>query len=249
MSDSTSGLRHRNSSGLWQALIKAAGLAVAFSLLGLFGAGVPVRARQLVTVLAEGDAVIFPGLPPTVAPVYTSRLGPAEAEALETLGLAPGLYAAYLLAFEIGLAVACAAVALTIFWRRSESWLTVWVSFVLVLLGTTATSPEIYTVTMTWDGWEMFPAAVGLLGIVSFLHLLFLAPDGQFVPRWSLRLAASWPCWFKVPRGRCPRPSRASWRLLRRGQWALPARYTVTGMSRARWSDSKSSGWPPGWPL
>jgi hypothetical protein len=192
MSDSTSGLRRGSSSGLWQALIKAAGLAVAFCLLGLFVAGVPVRARQLVTVVAEGDAVIFPGVPPTVAPVYTSRLGPAEAEALETLGLAPGFYAAYLLTFEIGLAAACAAVGLFIFWRRAEGWLTVWVALMLVLLGTTAVSPEIYTLIVGWAGWGLFGPAVGLLGMVSFLHILYLAPDGRFVPRWTLRLAAGY---------------------------------------------------------
>jgi hypothetical protein len=166
------------------------GLAVAAGLLGLFAAGVPVRARQLLTVVAEGEAVIFQGFPADMSAIYTSRLGPAEAEALETLGLAPGFYAAYLLTFEIGLAAACAAVGLFIFWRRAEGWLTVWVALLLVLLGTTAVSPVLYTLITGWAGWEAFPPAVGLLGMVSFLHILYLAPDGRFVPRWTLRLAA-----------------------------------------------------------
>jgi hypothetical protein len=191
MSNSTSGLRHRSGAGLGPAIIKAAGLAVAAGLLGLFAAGVPVRARQLVTVVSEGDAVMLPPLPQAMVVVYTSRLGPAEAKALETLGVAPGLYAATLLAFEIGLALACAAVGLFIFWRRAEGWLTVWVALMLVLLGTTAVSPEIYMQTLSWVGWEAFPACVGLLGMVSFLHILYLAPDGRCVPRWTLRLAAS----------------------------------------------------------
>jgi hypothetical protein len=189
MSESTPALRRRNGARLWRAIIKAVGLAVVAGLLGLFAASVPMRARQLATVVTEGETVLFPGAP-AMAAVYTSRLGPREFEALAAWGISPGLYAAYFLGLEIGLALACAAVGLFIFWRRPEGWLTVWVSLVLVLVGTTATSPVIYSLTMTWPGWEAFPPGVGLLGMASFLHILYLAPDGRFVPPWTLPLAA-----------------------------------------------------------
>jgi hypothetical protein len=43
------------------------------------------------------------------------------------------------------------------------------------------------TVQPQW--WSVF-IGIGMLGMVSNLHLLFLAPDGRFVPRWTWSLAA-----------------------------------------------------------
>ena len=55
-----------------------------------------------------------------------------------------------------------------------------------MLLGAGSVAPELPTLSALWPGWWLLFIAVGMLGMVSNLHLLFLAPDGQFVPRWTL---------------------------------------------------------------
>jgi hypothetical protein len=130
------------------------------------------------------------GLPPAMESAYMSYLGPTEVEAWQSFGFSLGAYAAYMLVFEVGLALVCALVGLVILWRSAAGWFTLWVAVVLVLLGTSSVSPELPTLASLWPGWWIVFNGAGMLGMVSNLHLLFMAPDGRFVPRWTWRLAA-----------------------------------------------------------
>jgi hypothetical protein len=162
-------------------------LLIMVGVLAPFAASLPLRARQLAGT-AEPLSIL--GLPPELEAAYTSRLGPAETEALRLLGLSPGLYAAYVLTFEAGLALVGALIGLFILWRSPQGWLALWTATVLALLGTGTAAPELPTLSTRWPGWWSVFIVVGMLGMVSNLHLLFLAPDGRFVPRWTGRLAA-----------------------------------------------------------
>jgi len=178
-----------------QAGLRVAWLVVAGLLLATFAAAVPVRLNHLLTLIGSGSASQVLGMPPDLEPTYTLRLGPSEAAALQALGLSQRFYAGYVVAFEVALALICTLVAVFIFLRRSDDWLTVWVSLILVLLGTNSVQPEINTLATVWSGWgtvylALLAAGSAALGMVSHVHLLFLSPDGRFVPRWTLRLAA-----------------------------------------------------------
>jgi hypothetical protein len=170
-------------------VLRAAGLALLVGMLILFAASLPLRWSQLLTLINAGDSSGALGSSYLEA-VYMSRLGQAEAEALPSLGLSLRSYAAYLLAFEVGLALICVGVGAFILWRRSEDWLTLWISLLLVIVGTSSISPEMHTLATAFPSYVAVDLAIGVLGMVSQLHLLFLAPDGRFVPRWTLRLAA-----------------------------------------------------------
>jgi hypothetical protein len=81
-------------------------------------------------------------------------------------------------------------VGLFIYWRGSGNWFTLWVALIVVLQGTNSISVVVPVLTTVWPCGLLVSAAAGLLGMISNVHILFLAPDGRPVPRWSMRLAA-----------------------------------------------------------
>jgi hypothetical protein len=171
-------------------MVRAGWLALAGLLLATYAAGIPLRLRDLQAMTGEPSSMLSGGLPPALEAVAASRLGPAEAVALQALGLSPGLYAGYILTFDVGLALAGAAIGLFIFWRRPDDWMALWFSLILVLLGTNSVSPVVPLLGSVWPAATLMSTLAGLLGMVSNVHLLFVWPNGRFVPRWTLRLAA-----------------------------------------------------------
>ena len=162
-------------------------------LLAAFAAGVPARFGQLTTVVtggAPGGTGQILGLSAELEAVTISRLGPEEAGALHSLNISLGFYAGHILTFEVMLALACAVIGILIFWRRSDDWMALWVSLLLVLLGTNGISQVMPALATVWpDGLVLYTMAT-LLGMVSHYHVLFLSPDGRFIPRWTLLTAA-----------------------------------------------------------
>jgi len=159
-------------------------------MLGAFAAGVPVRLRYLQTPITAADPISLTGLPAALEATYTSRVGPDEAEALRALGLSTRFYALVIVGSEVALVAVCALVGFFIFLRRWDGWLALWVSLVLILLGTATTAPQIPSLAITWSGWWLIFVGAGALGMISNLHMLFISPDGRFVPRWTMLVAA-----------------------------------------------------------
>jgi hypothetical protein len=93
---------------------------------------------------------------------------------------APG-YAIFLLALGIFVVLVWFIVALLIFWRKSDDWMALLVSFMLVLQGADTTINPLGSIPSFW----LLPAVI--LGSLAFilLSLAFcLFPTGRFVPRW-----------------------------------------------------------------
>jgi signal transduction histidine kinase len=116
----------------------------------------------------------------------------AQTRALESHGFSLDFYAAFMSASEVFQAVVFAGCGLLIFLRRSDEWIALIASLALVVLGvflipaapgsTQAANPWLTPVieaTYIWGNW-LFPL------------LLFLLPDGRFVPRWSYWFAILW---------------------------------------------------------
>jgi hypothetical protein len=90
-------------------------------------------------------------------------------------------YAVFLLALGIFVALVWYIVALLIFWRKSEDWMALLVSFMLVLQGAGTT---IYPLDVIPSFWQV-PALVMNLIAFDLLFLVFcLFPTGRFAPRW-----------------------------------------------------------------
>jgi len=176
--------------GRLRVVVQAVWLILVGLLLATFAIGVPVRFNHLLSLVSEKDPSLIAGLSPAVEAVLTSRLGPEEAAALQSLGLSQGFYAGYILTFEVALALVCAVIGLLIFWRRLDDWMALWVSLLLVLVGTSAASVVLAMPAMVWSGGSLVSTLAGFLGMVSNVHIVFLSPDGRFVPRWTMTLTA-----------------------------------------------------------
>jgi signal transduction histidine kinase len=90
-------------------------------------------------------------------------------------------------AVEVALLLVYSAIAVVIFWRKSDDGMAVFASIALVTWAATA-SPS-------WDALESHPAwslpvrFLRTLGPTSLLIFLYLFPDGRFIPRWTRALA------------------------------------------------------------
>ncbi len=176
--------------GRLRVVVQAAWLILVGLLLATFAIGVPVRFNHLLSLVSEKDPSLIAGLPSALEAVFTLRLGLEEAAALQSLGLSQGFYAGYILTFEVAPALVCAVIGLLIFWRRSDDWMALWVSLLLVIVGTSVASVVLVMPAMVWSGGSLVSTLAGFLGMVSEVHILFLSPDGRWVPRWTMTLTA-----------------------------------------------------------
>ncbi len=124
--------------------------------------------------------------------VFASQPGPEAARALqERYGISLDALAWFYTVSVSAYMIFYLAVALLIFWRRSDDWLALVVSLMLVTLGFTVSSATPY-LAQVQPIWLWPSRLIGLTGIVLFIVLFYLFPDGRFIPRWTRWLAALW---------------------------------------------------------
>jgi hypothetical protein len=156
----------------WLPFARGAWVVVAVVALGRFVTSVPLRYAQL------------------AHPV------PGVGAALAEMGLSPGGYAIYNVALDAAFVSVCAAVAILIFWRRSNdpvallvaTMLVVWgpLNGLLVLTPSAGVSEMSPLMRLTLDRVPAF------LGYVAWMLFFYLFPSGRFVPRWTRWLALCW---------------------------------------------------------
>jgi hypothetical protein len=165
--------------GRWLVAARATWLAMVTLTIGLFVVSVPAGYSLLRTVC-------------TRKPCGPEQLSPEGAEAIGRLGMSLGWYAAYNTALVVVFAIVFCAVAFVIFWRRSDDTMALYTSRTLVLLGVFL--PE-WTAELLWPLYPSLRLTLELLTSLMFtclFILLYIFPDGRFVPRWTRWLAAVW---------------------------------------------------------
>jgi hypothetical protein len=107
---------------------------------------------------------------------------------LDELGLSIDTYAWYLFALGVVVAVAFFALAVVIFYRKSNDLMALFTAMMLILTGATiwGTADILATIhpTLGFLGNVLF-----VLSLASLFLFLYLFPDGRFVPRWTFWLA------------------------------------------------------------
>jgi hypothetical protein len=147
--------------------------------LSIFIASLPAYVAQLQTV-CTGDTCVY----------SYGQLTPGTAHALQNLGLSIGAYAASTFALITASTLVSFGVAGLIFWRRSDDWMAMFVSLFLVTFGVNfSVQAQAILATNVHSAWYWSLNILIGLGWVSLSLLLYLFPDGQFVPRWTRLLA------------------------------------------------------------
>jgi hypothetical protein len=153
-------------------LARVAWLAVAFVALGSFVISVPARYAQLANPTAGVRA------------------------ALEELGLSAVGYALYNVTLDTVFVSVFAAVAIVIFWRRSDEPVALLVATMLVVWGplnelvvlTPGAARELMSPLLELTLYRV-PV---FIGYVAWMLFFYLFPSGRFVPRWTRWLAVCW---------------------------------------------------------
>jgi hypothetical protein len=165
------GIPHRR----WLVLARLVWVAVAAVVLGTFASSVPARYAELAHPTAGVRA------------------------ALVEVGLSPNVYALYNVVLDTIFVSLFSAVAIVIFWRRSEDPMALLVATMLVVWGPTNGLFVLAPSTIE----EMYPAlakvpfaALAFTGYITWMLFFYLFPSGRFVPRWTRWLALTYGVFF-----------------------------------------------------
>ena len=154
-------------------------VAVVVFALSIFMLSLPAYFTQLQTV-CTGDTCVY----------SYGQLTSGTAQALQNLGLSTGGYAVSILALAIASALVSFGIACVLFWRRSADWMAMFVSLFLVTFGVNfSVQAQAVLETNVQTAWYWSHTIVTLLGWTLFDLLVYLFPDGRFVPRWTRLLA------------------------------------------------------------
>lgn len=116
----------------------------------------------------------------------------ADERALRDLGISTSAFAGYLVGLNLIVGLAHILIAAVIVWRRSDEAMALFAALALVTNG--ANLP----LALLHQPGSVPPALVGpvngmlYLGLTASLMLLFVFPDGRFVPPWTRLLAIAW---------------------------------------------------------
>ncbi len=174
-------------------IARAAWTVVFVFSVAVFVIAVPARHAQLLSPedeITEGMARL--GFPSQYA---ESGLGEAGLDTgLSRLDLSRAAYAAYRVTLEVIYALMFVAVALVIFWRKSDSPIALFASLFLGGFGLAGTSINTALVSLMVQSSIGFVAGawVSFIGWAMFPLFFYLFPDGRFTPRWTRIPAAIW---------------------------------------------------------
>jgi hypothetical protein len=160
---------------LWLLLARVAWVAVAIVTLGAFAISVPSRYAELANPTENVSA------------------------ALAELGLSAVAYALYTVALETIFVSGFAAVAIVIFWRRSDDPVALLVATMLVVWGP-LNGLFLPTPSEIVEPYRILGMALGqtltYIGYITWMLFFYLFPSGRFVPRWTRWLALIYGVFF-----------------------------------------------------
>ena len=110
---------------------------------------------------------------------------------LDSLGIASAWYVALRIVLELILLVTSVIAAAFVLGRSPTTPFHLYVAVILVTTAT-CTGGGIFALSRILTGSSLAAERVGLLSIALFFPLLYLFPNGSFVPRWSRWCAVAW---------------------------------------------------------
>jgi len=152
-------------------LARAGWVLLAVLLTGIFIAGQAPRFEELVTLCQGDECAVF-------------VLNTEDAAALDAVGVALETYAFFHLAVEILAVILVGGPALIVFLRRSNDWMGLLVAYALLLFSLNFLVEADHSFVVRYPSWLGLFYLLSALATLSFVLLLYLFPDGRFVPGW-----------------------------------------------------------------
>ena len=115
-----------------------------------------------------------------------------DARSIDALNLTLGGYASYLTALFLLLVITHVFIGVVVFWRGPNDWMALTLAFALVSNGAWLTLSLMYPADEVGGVLTLLVSIVTYVGLVSGISLLYLFPDGRFVPRWTVAMVVSW---------------------------------------------------------
>src|SRR5258708_25946552 len=162
--------------GGWLVLARAVWVLIVTLSLAVPIADIPLEFRRLQTSCAGSSC-------------NDQQLTARIVQDLHRLNLSVDFFASYLVIFGFGSLLVWVAIALLIFWRRSDDRMALLVALFLVLFPATQILDSPTAVGAAYPSWQVLTTFLDILGYVSLLLFFYLFPDGRFVPRWTRSVA------------------------------------------------------------
>jgi hypothetical protein len=155
----------------WLPLVRAIWLLVALLLITSFIVGVPLFNQELSQPCSAENC-----------PPYTMTT--TEEELLVEWGFSLEFYAGYISGTEIFLVLIFTLPAVLIFWRKSADWIGVLASMAFLFIGFVVMAEEIRAVSREYPALFTVNEILTSIGVLLFMMIFYLFPDGRFSPRW-----------------------------------------------------------------
>ena len=123
--------------------------------------------------------------------VELGRLLPEEQAGLAGMGISMKAYFVGMEIVAMSVVAVCLVTAIIIFWRRKDSWIA-WIASLFLVTTATTSSFNVDGLGRAYEWAAPLVTLQGALGLILPALLLFLFPNGRFVPRWSRWLVVAW---------------------------------------------------------
>jgi len=158
--------------GRWRAVARAAWIVVALLAVLLYLVSIYVNFTDLARTC------------PT-ATCQLPSLYPQNLQELHQLGLSPRGMLLYFSYTDILSMFVYLVVAIFIFVRRSDDWMAILISLLLITFGVVTVSGSFEDITARFPGLQLPSVCLQIIENLAILLFFYLFPDGRFVPRWT----------------------------------------------------------------
>ena len=123
--------------------------------------------------------------PVSICDTSDCSMSPALAATFRAAGISVNLVGLFnTVLFNIFLPLGFVVVALVIVWKRSDNWVGLLVSYLLVFLGAQE-FPGVNLIFETVPVWGLVTTVQSTVALLVLVLLFYIFPDGRFVPRWG----------------------------------------------------------------
>lgn len=150
----------------------------------------PPALLQVVWVLVALTVLglIAPGIPDLFAHIAET----VDMRSLEDLGVSLTTYASYVTALNLIFTISHITIAAVIFLQRMDDPMAYAVSLALLTNGAWLPLALMYPDLGADPVRELLVSSITMIGLTLGVLLLFIFPDGAFIPRWTVLLALGW---------------------------------------------------------